>query len=231
MSQAQSSVASADQSAIIVELNSNETIEEMQPARNEELAFQETSEQLQPAQDDELAQDDDTKGTKTIGDGLAESNGIADKDEVKKKIARNPLIPRLAGSNGIADTDEVDKKKSTQSTDSQELNFVGTSEKMQPAQNEELAQTFVTKGAETIGDKLAESNGISDNDEVENMKSTQSTDCEIYVPINIKDFYWYLAVINTGVRRIQVIDSLGPGMNLKDLIAMDLHRKLDFTEE
>ncbi|KAI4995846.1 hypothetical protein ZWY2020_037934 [Hordeum vulgare] len=66
------------------ELNFNETSEEMQPTPNEELAFHETSEQLQPAEDDELAQDDDTKGTKTIGERPAESNGIANTDEVEK---------------------------------------------------------------------------------------------------------------------------------------------------
>lgn len=50
---------------------------------------------------------------------------------------------------------------------------------MQPAQDNELAQTFDTKGAETVGDKLAESNGIADKDEVEKKKSTQSTDSEV----------------------------------------------------
>ncbi|KAE8805964.1 hypothetical protein D1007_17875 [Hordeum vulgare] len=43
----------------------------------------------------------------------------------------------------------------------------------------------------------------------------------IYVPLNIKDFHWYLAVINSRVRHIQVLDSLGPGMNCKDPTAME----------
>ena len=47
---------------------------------------------------------------------------------------------------------------------------------MQPAQNKVLAQTSGTQGAETIGDRLAESNGIADKDGVKKKKSTQSTD-------------------------------------------------------
>lgn len=47
---------------------------------------------------------------------------------------------------------------------------------MQPEQDEELAQTFGTKGVKIIGDKLAESSGIADKDGVEKNKSTQSTD-------------------------------------------------------
>ena len=54
---------------------------------------------------------------------------------------------------------------------SQELTFNKTSEEMQPDQDEQLAQTFGTKGTETIGDKLAESNGIADKDEVQKKKS------------------------------------------------------------
>ena len=50
---------------------------------------------------------------------------------------------------------------------------------MQPDQDEELAQTFGTKGTETIGDKLAESNGIANKYEVEKEKSTQDTDSEV----------------------------------------------------
>ena len=50
---------------------------------------------------------------------------------------------------------------------------------MQPTQNDELAQRFNTEGGETIGDKLAESNGIANKDEVEKEKSTQDTDSEV----------------------------------------------------
>ena len=50
---------------------------------------------------------------------------------------------------------------------------------MQPAQDNELAQTFDTEGAETVGDKLAELNGIANKDEVEKKKSTRSTDSEV----------------------------------------------------
>ena len=50
---------------------------------------------------------------------------------------------------------------------------------MQPAQDKELAQTSDTEGAETVGDKLAELNGIADKDEVEKKKSTRSTDSEV----------------------------------------------------
>ena len=50
---------------------------------------------------------------------------------------------------------------------------------MQPAQDNELAQTFDTEGAETIGDKLAESNGIANKDELDKEKSTQDTDSEV----------------------------------------------------
>uniref|UniRef100_A0A8R7K158 Ubiquitin-like protease family profile domain-containing protein n=1 Tax=Triticum urartu TaxID=4572 RepID=A0A8R7K158_TRIUA len=42
----------------------------------------------------------------------------------------------------------------------------------------------------------------------------------IFLPVNIEHFHWYLAVINTGQRCIQVLDSLGPGMSRKDLTAM-----------
>ena len=47
------------------------------------------------------------------------------------------------------------------------------------AQDEELAQTLGTEGAETIGDTLAESNGIANTEEVEKKKSTQSIDSEV----------------------------------------------------
>ncbi|KAE8787364.1 hypothetical protein D1007_38681 [Hordeum vulgare] len=281
-----------------------------------ELTRQGTSEQMQPTQDIELAQMFDTEGGETIGDNLADSNVRADKDE-------------------------EEKKKSTQSTHSEEITFKETIEQMHQVQDEELEQTWGTKGAETIGDNLADSNGIAGKDELKENKSTQSTDsglseeltdnetnyaCTgndwsvienimsepndkrtlvsiddsnlqrrqlerlllpreflgdeiidayihcisakehlkmrtcgsvflenacisklvkefkfirddtlrwvldrattylehdmIYVPVNIKDFHWYLAVINSGVRRIQVLDSLGPGMNRKDLTAM-----------
>ncbi|KAE8820490.1 hypothetical protein D1007_01638 [Hordeum vulgare] len=90
-----------------------------------------TSEQMQPTQDNELAQTFDTEGAETIGDKLADSNVRADKDE-------------------------ADKKKSTPSTHSEELTFKETSEQMQKAQDEELAHTRGTEGAETIGDKLAD---------------------------------------------------------------------------
>ena len=50
---------------------------------------------------------------------------------------------------------------------------------MQPAQDNELAQTFDTEGAETVGGKLAELNGIANKDEVEKKKSTRSTDSEV----------------------------------------------------
>ena len=50
---------------------------------------------------------------------------------------------------------------------------------MQPAHEDKLAQTFGTEGAETIGGKLAESNGIANIDEVEKEKSTQDTDSEV----------------------------------------------------
>ena len=43
---------------------------------------------------------------------------------------------------------------------------------MQPDQDEELAQTFGTKGTETIGDNLADSTGIADKDGVEKNEST-----------------------------------------------------------
>lgn len=84
-------------------------------------------------------------------------------------------------SNGIDDGDEVEKKKSTPATDcevAKGLTVKETSEEMQPAQDNELAQTSDTEGAETVGDKLAELNGIADKDEVEKKKSTRSTDSE-----------------------------------------------------
>ena len=37
---------------------------------------------------------------------------------------------------------------------------------------------------------------------------------QIFVPANIDDFHWYLAIINTKVQCIQVLDSLGPGARL-----------------
>ena len=50
---------------------------------------------------------------------------------------------------------------------------------MQPDQDEQLAQTFGTKGTETIGDKLTDSTGIADKYGVEKKKSTQSTNFEV----------------------------------------------------
>lgn len=50
---------------------------------------------------------------------------------------------------------------------------------MQPAQEDKLSQTFRTKGAETIGGKQAESNGIAEKDEVEKEKSTQYTNSKV----------------------------------------------------
>ena len=50
---------------------------------------------------------------------------------------------------------------------------------MQPDQDEQLAQTFGTKGTETIGDKLADSTRIADKDGVEKNESTQSTNSEV----------------------------------------------------
>ena len=47
------------------------------------------------------------------------------------------------------------------------------------AQDEELAQTLGTEGAETIWDTLVESNGIANTEEVEKKQSTQSTDSEV----------------------------------------------------
>lgn len=47
---------------------------------------------------------------------------------------------------------------------------------MHQVQDEELEQTWGTEGAETIGDNLADSNGIAGKDELEENKSTQSTD-------------------------------------------------------
>ena len=52
-----------------------------------------------------------------------------------------------------------------------------TSEQMQSARDEELAQTFGTEGADTIGDTMRESNGPADK-EVEKKQSTQSSDSE-----------------------------------------------------
>ncbi|KAE8793568.1 hypothetical protein D1007_31853 [Hordeum vulgare] len=287
---------------------------------NEELTRQGRSEQMHPTQDIELTQMFDIEGGETIGDNLADSNVRAHKDE-------------------------EEKKKSTQSTHSEEITFKETSEQMHQVQDEELEQTWGTEGVETIGDNLADSNGIAGKDELEENKSTQSTDsglsevteeltdnetnyaCTdddwsvienimsepndkrtlvsiddsnlqrrqlerlllpgeflgdeiidayihcisakenlkmrtggsvflenacisklikefkfirddtlrwvldrattylehdmIYAPVNIKYFHWYLAVINSGVRRIQVLDSLGLGMNRKDLTAME----------
>ena len=62
---------------------------------------------------------------------------------------------------------------------SQELTFNKTSEEMQPAHEDKLAQTFGTEGAETIGGKLAESNGIANKYEVEKEKSTHDTDSKV----------------------------------------------------
>ncbi|KAE8813063.1 hypothetical protein D1007_09827 [Hordeum vulgare] len=116
-----------------------------------ELTRQGTSEQMQPTQDIELAQMFDTEGGETIGDNLADSNVRAGKDE-------------------------EEKKKSTQSTHSEEITFKEKIEQMHQVQDEELEQTWGTEGAETIGDNLADSNGIAGKDELEENKSTQSTD-------------------------------------------------------
>ena len=50
---------------------------------------------------------------------------------------------------------------------------------MQPPQDDKLAQTFNTKEAETIGDKLADSNEIADKGEAEKKKITRVTDFEV----------------------------------------------------
>lgn len=50
-------------------------------------------------------------------------------------------------------------------------------EQMQSALDEELAQTFGTEGADTLGDTLRESNGTADK-EVEKKQSTHSSDSE-----------------------------------------------------
>ena len=47
------------------------------------------------------------------------------------------------------------------------------------AQDEELAKTLGTEGAETIWDTLAESNEIADKGEVEKRKCTWVTDSEV----------------------------------------------------
>ncbi|KAE8769945.1 hypothetical protein D1007_58384 [Hordeum vulgare] len=275
----------------------------------EELTFKKTSEQMHQAQDEELAQTWGTEGAETIGDKLADSNGIADKDE-------------------------LEENKSTQSTDSklsevtEELTDNETSKQMEACGDEELEQTSDKEGAEIIGDKLPMpaqtwkpirlhnkpkkaqdyvitpapamiglENIMSEPNDKRTLVSIDDSNLQrrqlerllfpgeflgeeiidayihcisakehlkmrtggsvflenacisklikefkfirddtlrwvldrattylehdmIYVPVNIKDFHWYLAVINTGVRRIQVLDSLGPGMNRKDLTAM-----------
>ncbi|XP_044378834.1 uncharacterized protein [Triticum aestivum] len=40
----------------------------------------------------------------------------------------------------------------------------------------------------------------------------------IHIPINMDDVHWYLCVINARKQCVQVLDSLGPYMNRKDLI-------------
>ena len=50
---------------------------------------------------------------------------------------------------------------------------------MHPPQDDKLAQTFITKEVETIGDKLAESNEMADKGEAEKKKSTRVTDSEV----------------------------------------------------
>ncbi|CAM0957307.1 unnamed protein product [Alopecurus aequalis] len=42
----------------------------------------------------------------------------------------------------------------------------------------------------------------------------------IFIPVNVDDIHWYVAVINFRKRCIQVLDSLGPRMHRKDLISM-----------
>ncbi|KAE8814830.1 hypothetical protein D1007_07841 [Hordeum vulgare] len=135
-----------EESSGIDDKDETEKKNSMQATDCEELTRKGTSEQMQPTEDNELAQMFDTEGTKTIGDKLADSNVRADKDE-------------------------AEKNNSTQSTPSEvELTFKETSEQMHQAQDEELTQTRGTEGAETIGDKLADSNGIAVKDELEEKK-------------------------------------------------------------
>ncbi|KAE8806793.1 hypothetical protein D1007_16878 [Hordeum vulgare] len=102
---------------------------------NEELTFKETCEQMHQAQDEELAHTWGTEGAETIGDKLADSNGIVGKDE-------------------------LEENKSTQSTDSElsevieELTDNETSKQMEACGDEELEQTSGREGAEIIGDTL-----------------------------------------------------------------------------
>ncbi|XP_044947631.1 uncharacterized protein LOC123396939 [Hordeum vulgare subsp. vulgare] len=212
---------------------------------------------MHQVQDEELEQTWGTEGAETIGDNLADSNGIAGKDE-------------------------LEENKSTQSTDSglsevtEELTDNETSKQTEACGDEELEQTSGREGAEIIGDKLPmpaqtwKPIGLHNKPKkardyvvapegtdksfyalvllhlfssllinvityimidyactgddwsvIENIMSVPNDKRTlIYVPVNIEDFHWYLAVINSGVRRIQVLDSLGPGMNRKDLTAM-----------
>uniref|UniRef100_A0A452ZWG9 Ubiquitin-like protease family profile domain-containing protein n=2 Tax=Aegilops tauschii subsp. strangulata TaxID=200361 RepID=A0A452ZWG9_AEGTS len=39
----------------------------------------------------------------------------------------------------------------------------------------------------------------------------------IFIPINMDEVHWYLCVINARKLCVQVLDSLGPSMNRKDL--------------
>ncbi|KAE8777849.1 hypothetical protein D1007_49350 [Hordeum vulgare] len=128
-----------------------------------------------------ITKDEDVnpESSKTI-----EQQAIMDDTE---NIHINELLSKEESS-GINDKDEVEKKNITQATDCevtqacflfQELTFKETSEQMHQAQDEELAQTWCTEGAQTIGDKMADSNGIAGKDELEENKSTQSTNSEL----------------------------------------------------
>jgi sentrin-specific protease 1 len=47
----------------------------------------------------------------------------------------------------------------------------------------------------------------------------------VFIPINIREMHWYLAVINVRNMEIQVLDSLGKSSGRNDLInTVSLHK-------
>lgn len=56
----------------------------------------------------------------------------------------------------------------------------------------------------------------------------------VYIPVNIKNCHWYLAVVNAKICEIQVLDSFGPDVLPSDdltLILQGLTKHLDIASK
>ncbi|KAE8777490.1 hypothetical protein D1007_49721 [Hordeum vulgare] len=244
-------------------INDKDEVEKNSNAKvnfSEEITFKETSEQMHQVQDEELKQTSGTEGAETIGDNLADSNGIAGKDEleenkstqstdfglseVREELTENETNYACTGDDWSMIENimsEPNDKRTLVSIDDSNLQRRQLERLLLPGEflGDEIIDAYIhcisakehlkmrTGGSVFLENacisKLIKEFKFIRDDTLRWVLDRATTYLEhdmIYVPVNIKDFHWYLAVINSGVRRIQVLDSLGPGMNRKDLTAM-----------